>query len=114
MIPPSILAKSDVDAEGEVSLGGRLTGSYGKGKMPEASQKIRDKNGSAHYAGMPYGIDTLTADFDAFVDMSKRTDSYADLKIFRLKAMDVDVLASCKVEHLLTDPEHQCGLVGVA
>ncbi len=104
MIPPSILAKSDVDAEGEVSLGGRLTGLYGKGKMPEASLKIRIKNGSAHYAGMPYGIDTLTADFDAFVDMSKRKDSYADLKIFRLKAMDVDVLASCKVEHLLTEP----------
>ena len=104
MIPESVLAKSDVDAEGEVSLGGKLHGIYGKGKMPEASLKIRIKNGSAHYAGMPYGIDTLTADFDAFVDMSKRKDSYADLKIFRLKAMDVDVLASCKVEHLLTDP----------
>lgn len=104
MIPESVLAKSDVDAEGEVSLGGKLHGIYGKGKMPEASLKVRIKNGSAHYAGMPYGIDTLTADFDAFVDMSKRKDSYADLKIFRLKAMDVDVLASCKVEHLLTDP----------
>ena len=104
MIPESVLAKSDVDAEGEVSLGGKLHGIYGKGKMPEASLKIRIKNGSAHYAGMPYGIDTLTADFDAFVDMSKRKDSYADLKIFRLKAMDVDVLASCKVEHLLTEP----------
>ena len=104
MIPESVLAKNDVDAEGEVSLGGKLHGIYGKGKMPEASLKVRIKNGSAHYAGMPYGIDTLTADFDAFVDMSKRKDSYADLKIFRLKAMDVDVLASCKVEHLLTDP----------
>ena len=104
LIPESVLKKTDVDAEGEVSLGGKLQGVYGSGKMPEASLKIRVKNGAAHYAGMPYGIDTLTLDFDAFVDVGKRKDSYANLKIFRLKAMDVDVLATCKIEHLLTDP----------
>lgn len=105
MIPESIVKKSDLDAEGKVEMGCRLTGIYGNGKMPEASMKVKVTNGSAHYAGMPYGIDTLTADFEAFVDLNKKKESFADLKIFRLKAMDVDVFASCRVGHLLTDPK---------
>lgn len=105
MIPESIVKKTDFDAEGKVDMGCRLTGVYGNGKMPEAKLKMKVTNGSAHYAGMPYGIDTLTAEFEAFVDLSKKQESYADLKIFRLKAMDVDVFASCRVDHLLDDPK---------
>lgn len=105
MIPESIVKKTDLDAEGKVEMGCRVTGTYGNGKMPEASMKVKVTNGSAHYAGMPYGIDTLTADFEAFVDLNKKKESFADLKIFRLKAMDVDVFASCRVSHLLTDPK---------
>ena len=104
LVPESVFKKTGIDAEGQVDFGCRITGVYGQGKMPEASLKIKIKNGSAHYAGMPYGIDTITADFDAFVDMNRQKNSYADLKIFRLKAMDVDILASCRVDSLLTDP----------
>ncbi|MCM1041875.1 MAG: AsmA family protein [Bacteroides sp.] len=105
MIPESVVKKTDFDAEGKVEMGCRLRGVYGNGKMPEATLKLKVTNGSAHYAGMPYGIDTLTAHFDAFVDLGKKKASYADLKIFRLKAMDVDVFASCRVDNLLTDPK---------
>lgn len=105
MIPESIVKKTGLDAEGKVEMGCRLTGVYGNGKMPEANLKVKVTNGSAHYAGMPYGIDTLTADFEAFVDLNKRKESFADLKIFRLKAMDVDVFASCRVNDLITDPK---------
>ena len=104
MIPESIVKKGDFEAEGKVEMGCRLSGVYGNGKMPEATLKMKVTNGSAHYADMPYGIDTLTADFDAFVDLSKKKESFADLKIFRLKAMDVDVFASCRVDNLLDDP----------
>lgn len=105
MIPESIVKKTDFDAEGKVEMGCRLMGAYGNGKMPEATMKVKVTNGSAHYAGMPYGIDTLTANFEAFVDLNKKKESFADLKIFRLKAEDVDVFASCRIGHLLTDPK---------
>ena len=104
MIPESVMQKTPLDAEGQVDFGCRLSGVYGHGKLPEAKLKIKIKNGTAHYAGMPYGIDTLVADLDAFVDLNKQSNSYADLKILRLKAMDVDILASCRVDSLLTDP----------
>lgn len=104
LIPESVFKKTGIEAEGKVDFGCKLTGVYGNGKMPEASLKIKIENGSAHYAGMPYAIDTVTADFNAFVDMNKQKNSYADLKIFNLKAMDVDILASCRVDSLLTDP----------
>ena len=104
LIPESVMEKTDIDADGEVNLKGRLEGLYGKGSMPEARLSVNIENGKAHYAGMPYGIDTLTADFDAFVDLNKRKESYANLKILRLKALDVDVLARCRVFDLLDEP----------
>ena len=104
MIPESIVEKTDLDAEGKVEMRCHLQGVYGNGKMPEADIKIKVTDGSAHYADMPYGIDTLTAEFEGFVDLSKKKESFADLKIFRLKAMDADIFASCRADHLLDNP----------
>lgn len=104
MIPESLLEKTDIKADGEVRLNGKIEGVYGHGKMPEASLTVDIENGKAQYAGMPYGIDTLTAKLDAFVDLNKQKESYANLKILRLVAMDVDILARCRVSRLLEDP----------
>lgn len=103
MIPKEFIDQEGIDAEGEVKLKGKLWGNYGDGVLPEASLSLNLLNGKAHYQGMPYGIDTLTAQLESYVDLNREKTSYADLKIMRLKAVDVDILASCKVDDLLGD-----------
>lgn len=104
MIPESLIENTGIEAEGEVKLRGKLWGEYGKGVFPEADLSLNLLNGKARYEGMPYGIDTLTADLEAYIDLNRKKPSFADLKILKLKAVDVDILASCKAENLLEDP----------
>ncbi len=104
MIPESILKKAEVSAGGEVSFIGTLKGMYGKQKMPLATLDIRIKDAFARYAGLPYGIDKVNADFSARIDLMRNTPSCLNLKIFQLKGADTDILADMKVDNLLTDP----------
>lgn len=104
MIPESVVKKAKVSAKGEVVVEGTLKGIYGDKKIPAASLKIQVKEASAKYADLPYGIDNLTADFEAYVDLMRNEPSYLDLKIFRFQGAYTDVLADAKVEELLTDP----------
>ena len=75
MIPESILKKAEVSAGGEVSFIGTLKGMYGKQKMPLATLDIRIKDAFARYAGLPYGIDKVNADFSARIDLMRNTPS---------------------------------------
>ena len=105
MVPKSILKQADVAAQGEVLVSGTVKGLYGKERIPLATLDIQIKNASAQYAGMPYGVDELEADFYGQVDLSRQQPSYVDLKIFHLKGAHTDVLAEAKVEDLLRDPD---------
>lgn len=105
MIPESILKKAEVSAGGEVSFIGTLKGMYGKQKMPLATLDIRIKDAFARYAGLPYGIDKVNADFSARIDLMRNTPSSLNLKIFQFKGADTDILADMKVDNLLTDPD---------
>lgn len=104
LIPESILKKAEVTAKGEVIVKGNVKGQYGKEKLPAITLCIQVNKASARYDGLPYGIDEVTADFDAYVDLMRQNPSYADLKIFHFKGAHTDILASAKVEDLLTDP----------
>lgn len=104
MIPESIVMHTKVSAKGEVKVEGTLKGIYGEKKIPVASLKIQIKDASAKYADLPYGIDNLVADFEAYIDLMRQQPSYLNLKIFRFKGAHTDVLADAKVEDLLTDP----------
>ncbi|MEG1684615.1 MAG: AsmA-like C-terminal region-containing protein [Bacteroides sp.] len=104
MIPESIMKKTKVSAKGEVKVEGTLKGIYGNKQLPTASLKIQIKDASAQYEGLPYGIEKLTADFDALIDPSRKQPSYLNLKIFHLKAASTDVLVDAKVEDLLLNP----------
>lgn len=104
MIPESIVKKSKVSAKGEVMVDGTLKGVYGNKQFPVAKLIIKVKEASAKYAALPYGIDNLTADFEACVDLMRNTPSYLNLKIFRFQGMHTDVLADGRVDDLLTDP----------
>ena len=66
--------------------------------------KIGIKEASAQYKGLPYGIDEVTADFDAYVDLMRHQPSYLNLKIFHFKGAHTEVLADAKVDDLLNDP----------
>lgn len=105
LIPQSILKKETLDAKGEVIVNGTLKGLYGKGHMPLSTLTVNINQASAHYEGMPYGIDEITADFFGQVDLTKRQSSYADLKIFHFKGAHTDILADARVDDLLGDPD---------
>ncbi|HIZ84926.1 MAG TPA: outer membrane assembly protein [Candidatus Coprenecus stercoravium] len=104
LIPESIVRHQELTADGTVTLEGNVRGLYGKEDMPAVSLCLKIDDASAHYEGLPYGIDSLMADFDAFVDLSREQESYLDLKIFKLKGNDMDVLADAKVTELFEDP----------
>lgn len=104
MIPKSYVKDHKVSANGEVTVSGTVKGIYGDKKLPAISLKIGIKEASAQYAGLPYGIDRLTADFDAYVDLMRKQPSSLNLKIFHFKGAHTDVLADGKVEDLLGDP----------
>ena len=104
MIPKSYVKDSKVSAKGEVTVSGRVRGVYGDKKLPAVSLKIGIKEASAQYKGLPYGIDEVTADFDAYVDLMRHQPSYLNLKIFHFKGAHTEVLADAKVDDLLDDP----------
>lgn len=104
MIPKSYVKDSKVSAKGEVTVSGRVRGVYGDKKLPAISLKIGIKEASAQYKGLPYGIDEVTANFDAYVDLMRHQPSYLNLKIFHFKGAHTEVLADAKVDDLLDDP----------
>ena len=104
MIPKSYVKDSKVSAKGEVTVSGRVRGVYGDKKLPAVSLKIGIKEASAQYKGLPYGIDEVTADFDAYVDLMRHQPSYLNLKIFHFIGAHTEVLADAKVDDLLDDP----------
>lgn len=104
LIPESVVRHQDLTADGTVMLEGAVRGVYGNGLMPTVSLCMKIEDASAHYEGLPYGIDSLEADFDAFVDLAREQESYLDLKIFKLHGNDIDVLADAKVTELFEDP----------
>ena len=104
MIPKSYVKDSKVSDKGEVTVSGRVRGVYGDKKLPAVSLKIGIKEASAQYKGLPYGIDEVTADFDAYVDLMRHQPSYLNLKIFHFKGAHTEVLADAKVDDLLDDP----------
>lgn len=104
MIPKSYVKDSKVSAKGEVTVSGRVRGVYGDKKLPAVSLNIGIKEASAQYKGLPYGIDEVTADFDAYVDLMRHQPSYLNLKIFHFKGAHTEVLADAKVDDLLDDP----------
>lgn len=104
MIPKAYVKQNQVSAKGSVNVSGEVKGLYGDKKLPVVSLKIAIKEASAQYAGLPYGIDELTADFDAYVDLMRKKPSYMNLKIFHFKGAHTEVLADGKVEDLLGDP----------
>lgn len=104
MIPKSYVKDSKVSAKGEVTVSCRVRGVYGDKKLPAVSLKIGIKEASAQYKGLPYGIDEVTADFDAYVDLMRHQPSYLNLKIFHFKGAHTEVLADAKVDDLLDDP----------
>lgn len=104
MIPKAYVKDNKVSAKGEVTVSGTVKGVYGEKKLPAVSLKIGIKDASAQYAGLPYGIDRITADFDAYVDLMRNQPSYLNLKIFHFKGAHTNVLADGRVDDLLSDP----------
>lgn len=104
LIPESLVERRGISAEGSVSLEGTVKGSYGNGALPAVGLCFRINDASARYEGLPYGIDYLSADFDAFIDLMRKGNSYADLKIFKLQGNDMDVLADARITELFEDP----------
>lgn len=104
LIPESVVEHKALTADGSVMLEGRISGGYGKNILPTVTLCLKIDNASARYEGLPYGIERLSADFDAFIDLMREQESFMDLKIFQLKGHDIDVLANAKVTEIFKDP----------
>ena len=104
MIPETVMEKTGIAAAGNISVSGKIYGKYGNGEMPVVEMNAGVGDASFHYDGLPYGIDYLEADIDAKVDMSKRTDSYVDLKIFKMRGLNTDIFAKARISELYEDP----------
>lgn len=105
MVPESILKREELTAQGEVGMRGKIEGWYGKQQMPAVTLDMRIRDVTAKYKELPYGIDSLTADFQAFVDLMREKVSYADLKIIHFQGAHTDILADAKIDDLLGDPD---------
>ena len=105
LIPESIVKRGSVKADGEVLVEGAVTGIYGNGNTPQATLNVFIKEASAAYEGMPYGIDKIDLDFKGYIDLMKKTSSFADLKIFRFEGAHTHVLADARIGNLLGDPD---------
>ena len=104
MIPESVIRKSAVTANGKVEFSGTVKGIYGDKQVPVLTMLMKIQQASAHYKGMPYGIDNLTADLNCYLDVMKRQPSYLDLKIFRFQGAETEVLADGRIDDLMDDP----------
>lgn len=104
MIPEAYVKRGQVSAKGEVTVNGTLKGNYGNKHLPAVSLNIRINDATARYAGLPYGIDHFTADFESYVDLMRRSPSFLNLKILHFKGAHTEILADAKVEELLKDP----------
>lgn len=104
MIPEAYVKRGQVSAKGEVTVNGTLKGNYGNKHLPAVSLNIRINDATARYAGLPYGIDHFTADFESHVDLMRHNPSFLNLKILHFKGAHTEILADAKVEELLKDP----------
>ena len=101
MLPASVIKKSAVTAAGDVELSGSLKGAYGDKQVPVLTMLMKIQQASAHYKGMPYGIDNLTADLSCYLDVMKKKPSYLNMKIFRFQGAETDVLADGRIDDSL-------------
>lgn len=104
MIPEAYVKRGQISAKGEVIVNGTLKGNYGNKQLPAVSLNIKINDASAQYAGLPYGIDNFTADFESYVDLMRHDPSFLNLKILHFKGAHTEILADAKVEDLLIDP----------
>ena len=105
LVPEAVLKQTDdVDVRGEVACWGKISGLYGKEKVPQIVSEFRIKNGYIAYPGMPSHIDTLNLDFRAFVDLQKDSMSYLHLRDFRMRGGGTSVRVKGNVENLLEEP----------
>lgn len=104
LIPESVVEHRNLSADGRMMLEGSIKGPYGDGMLPVVSMCLKIDDASARYEGLPYGIDRMNVDFDAFIDLMREQESYMDLRILQLQGNGMEVLADAKVTEIFDDP----------
>lgn len=104
LIPETVIARDALKASGSVALDGRIEGFLSQTEYPRVSCKMLMDKVTAKYVSMQYGIEELTADFDAYIDVADNDSSHLSLNIFRFVGAETDVLARARVNRLFTDP----------
>ena len=106
LIPPAFIQQeARIKTGGEVLLTARLAGTYGPESQPELWTRLKIDDASARYGDMKWGIDRVTADLDAYVDLMRKQTSYLNIKQLDVTVADSSSLSlTGEVTDLLRDP----------
>ncbi|MGL4852364.1 MAG: hypothetical protein ACRC3Z_06945, partial [Phocaeicola sp.] len=111
LIPASIVSEAvDVTAKGAVNVKGTLQGVYGSGELPVLEVAALINGASAHYKGMPYGIDQLDLNLEARINLQEKEDSYVKLNNFYFAGASSTLQCSAEVTNPLIDPRLQSSI----
>ncbi len=105
LIPTSIVNEAvDLKANGAVAINGTLKGVYGSNRLPVFDAVAKIENASAHYKGMPYGIDRLDLDLHTRINFEDQADAYIKLNNFRFAGASSVLTCSGEVKNPISNP----------
>ena len=104
-IPETIVRKGIAKAKGEIHISGQVKGSLRRDLLPTVSLDMQVRGGAFQYQGMPYGIDLLNLDVNAFVDPARRQPSSFRLDLKNLEGAHTRVSAKVDAKNIFKDPQ---------
>lgn len=110
LIPESFIDKEIDVKSGDISASGSIVGLLNDKNIPVLTFNASIGDVQAKYEGMPYGIEDLTAEFNAMIDTKKPKKCYANIDIFHFKGGKSEIKATAKVKELLADPFVDCDI----
>ncbi|MFV0398828.1 MAG: hypothetical protein ACK5JU_12590 [Bacteroidales bacterium] len=99
LVPNTLFDHSQLQAAGEVVIGGTIAGKLGKGKVPvfDIHCSIRDGKWQSNNGR----LDTIQVEFNALVDMMKERDSYLHLDKALIVGENVNLQGNLQINNLL-------------
>ena len=93
-----------IKSNGEVNVNAKLKGAYKNGAIPVIDLDVDIKNGLLHYDGYKNGIDNLNVSVNAHYDLNKNSDTYIDIKHFKMDGASTIINLQARISNILKNP----------